>query len=485
MKLIPYTCLITLCVLLTGSCKDFLTITPQDELSRTEVFSTIRGADAAVVGLYNLLGGESYYQLRAPIYADLLTNLEPRDDENSVSIEDISGLRTEYIKLYALDMGQDYAFTQIDNLYRAAYTLIYQANDIIRGLNELAGGTEAQRNSLRGEALAMRAIAHFDLLRIFAQAPGFSPDGSHPGIALVTATPEAFDRPARATVAEGYARVRADLATAAELITPSLSRRSFGNIWLTPTVVYGLAARVASYQEDWDAVISWSDRYLAATQLELTPTERYVEEWREGTVREIEWGLDFRRKISEGDGSFITSPALICGSNNGEPYLQVSRDLINRFPTDDLRADLVSIGPEGDRLTDKWTLLRNQVRDVPMLRVSEIYLLRAEAYAALGREDAANADYHTIHLRANPNDNPTNLTGTALRDAIRTERRLELAFEGHHFFDLGRWGTNLDRDDCAALVVICSLSYPADRYAAPIPLEAILRNPNLSQNPGY
>ncbi|MEM9527571.1 MAG: RagB/SusD family nutrient uptake outer membrane protein [Bacteroidota bacterium] len=474
--------------LLISGCKDFLTITPEDELSRAEVFSSLRGADAAVVGLYNLLGDENYYQTRFPIYADLAGNLAVLDDEQTISIEDINtDIRLTFVQAHALATTPAYLNSSLDNIYPTAYTLLYQTNDIIRGLEELQDGTEEQRSSLRGEALAIRALAHFDLVRLFAQSPAFSADASHPGIVLMEQLPEAADLPSRATVAEVYTSIRADLEAAESLIDESQSRRSSASLWLTPTVVQGLLARVAAYERDWSAVVEWANRCLENDRFELSNVGRYVEEWQAGTLTEMLWSLDLQRRVNDdaSSESFITSPALICGSGNEDPFLQVSNDLLSLFPAGDIRRDLISQNADGDRLTDKWPRIPNAIRNIPMLRLSEIYLLRAEAAAELGQEDLANADLRVIRQRANLNLSLPDLTGDELRQAIRTERRLELAFEGHHLFDLNRWGEDLLREDCASFVIPCSLAYPDPRFILPIPQVALIRNPNLTQNEGY
>ncbi|MEM9259270.1 MAG: RagB/SusD family nutrient uptake outer membrane protein, partial [Bacteroidota bacterium] len=323
MKIAPKPIFLFLTILFVSGCKDFLTIAPQDELSRTEVFSSLRGADAAVVGLYNLLGDDDYYQTRFPIYADLAGNLAVLDNEQTISIGDISGeLRLTFIQAHALTVTPAYLNSSLDNIYPAAYTLLYQANDIIRGLNDLQDGTETQRNSLRGEALAMRALAHFDLVRLFAQSPAFSADASHPGIVLMERLPEAADLPARATVAEVYTSIRADLEAAESLIDESQSRRSSASLWLTPTVVQGLLARVAAYERDWSAVVEWANRCLENDRFELSSTGTYVEGWQSGTLGEVLWSLDLQRRVNEdaSSGSFITSPALVCGSGNEDPF---------------------------------------------------------------------------------------------------------------------------------------------------------------------
>ncbi|MHC4379410.1 MAG: RagB/SusD family nutrient uptake outer membrane protein, partial [Planctomycetota bacterium] len=112
------------------------------------------------------------------------------------------------------------------------YNHLNRVNNIIAALETLETDQEARRNSLRGEALALRAIAHFDLLRLYAQPYLFTEDGSHPGVVLAERPFEVTERPARRTVAEGYTLIESDLLRAVELLGPS-ARRTTDRISLT------------------------------------------------------------------------------------------------------------------------------------------------------------------------------------------------------------------------------------------------------------
>ena len=474
---------------LASGCTGFLDVDSEDQLSRAELFSTLRGADAAVTGLYFQLGA-GYYQFRLPVYADLQGNMVPRAEEGNDPAE-LNGIRRGLIRLHGQDVTPLLDDTGFGALYSQAYTLLFQANDIIEALSLVADGTPEQRASLAAEAYAIRAIVHFDLVRLFAQAPGFTADARHPGIVLIDGTPQTFDLPARATVAETYALIRADLERALADLDPRFSvRSSAAPVWLTPTVVRGLLARVAAYANDWEACREWADRCLAGSERDLIPRAAYLADWRAGTLGEMLWEIDLQQ-LTEADLNsdlLLQTPARIIGTNNEVPYLEVSPDLLAQYAPNDLRRELLERGPGGELLSAKWPLDTNAVRNTPILRLSEVYLLRAEANAELGNLEAALADYLVIHRRAVPEEGAAEpeRTAAALRAAIRAERRRELAFEGHHFYDLGRWGADLERgDDCAAFLEACTLRYPDPRFILPLPFEAVLRNPNLIQNPGY
>ena len=131
-------------------CEDFLTVEPRDELSRTALLGTRRGADAAVVGLYALLGTENYYRTRMTIYADVAGNMDIIGDGALVNPADAGAARQESLRLYGLLLGADYVNSNYDDLYDDAYTALYQANDVIDALATITDAPEEVRLESQG-----------------------------------------------------------------------------------------------------------------------------------------------------------------------------------------------------------------------------------------------------------------------------------------------------------------------------------------------
>ena len=116
--------------------------------------------------------------------------------------------------------------------------------------------------------------------------------------------------------------------------------------------------------------------------------------------------------------------------------------------------------------------------NIPVIRISELYLNRAEANYELGSFSAALEDVNRIRTRSGLTALPATTTGSALLTEILNQRRIEFAFEGHRFFDLKRRGLDLKklpRDIAFTDFVILSR----------IPTGQISLNPNLKQNFGY
>ncbi|WP_286971511.1 RagB/SusD family nutrient uptake outer membrane protein, partial [Flavobacterium sp. UBA4854] len=114
-------------------------------------------------------------------------------------------------------------------------------------------------------------------------------------------------------------------------------------------------------------------------------------------------------------------------------------------------------------------------------RLSEMYLIRAEAALETNRADLAMADINIIRARANA----SLLTNTAnLKENIFLERRKELCFEGFLFFDIARMHKDVSRND-GCMATVCSLTYPSLKFVLPIPTFNTNLNPNLQQNDSY
>ena len=474
--------LFLLLLLVTSGCSDFLDVEPRDQLSRDEALSTLVGVRATLLGAYDALGRrDGYYRSPMIVYPELAGNIEP--NPNAVSGGDIAGSDNAriitYRELYSFAVDPSYIDNQLATLYREPYQVLYIANDLIAALPELTEGSEAERNSLLGEALMLRALAHFDLVRLYAQAPGFMAGETHPGIALVTEPTNALVYRARATVAAVYDQIEADLLAAAELIGPAAQRTS-APIWLSRAAAHGLLARMYAYRQNWPGVIGQVNAALAATTRTLTPSARYVSAWTDGTLEEMLFEIDLQTYAV---GGFFVGNYIGAGAE--DPPLRISGDLLDLFEPDDLRRQLYVPNDKGDLVTLKYPETPATIGNIPYLRLSELYLLRAEAYAELGQDEAARADYDRIHQRAVPAAAPTILSGQALLDEILRERRRELALEGHLLFDLSRRGRPIERNDCLPFVTNCDLAYPDHRFVLPIPVAALEANPELVQNEGY
>jgi len=115
------------------------------------------------------------------------------------------------------------------------------------------------------------------------------------------------------------------------------------------------------------------------------------------------------------------------------------------------------------------------------IRLSEMYLIRAEANARLANMTNALTDLNTIRERSNLL--PLEITANVL-ESIFLERRRELAFEGHLLFDIARYKKDVNRN-LGCIANTCNLSYPSNYFILPIPASSTDLNENIQQNEGY
>jgi hypothetical protein len=145
------------------------------------------------------------------------------------------------------------------------------------------------------------------------------------------------------------------------------------------------------------------------------------------------------------------------------------------YTTDDLLTGIYA-----SYRVDKWPTQSN-TDNIPIIRLSEVYLNRAEARARGGQDASAQADLNMIRQRAGVPD--VTATGQALLDAIALERRIELGYEGHRIHDLMRNRMDINRVDVTGDVAF--MSYPCNFCILPIPQAETDTNPNMAQNAGY
>ncbi|MFP4293728.1 MAG: RagB/SusD family nutrient uptake outer membrane protein [Cyclobacteriaceae bacterium] len=450
------------------SCEDFLDKAPQDQISKEEALNDIFSLELALNGAYNLMGQSAYYGEFFPLYPDLAGgNLKLASDITSADEEN-------YRPVYAFTMQPNLS-SRPNQAYPEMYEVLNAVNNVINAIPGVTDGTEARLNTVLGQALALRALIYFDLLRLYAQPYNFTDDASHPGVVLLERSPSVEDELARATADEVYQLIVADLEKAISILP------AFTNAYrISAEAAKALLARVYLYVGEWSRAVTLAGEVINSEEVSLASTTEYPQIWQNG-YRGDEYL--FRLDMS---AQMLTLISDVVGTGVPRPALSVSRDLRALYTETDVRGPgtMILEDENGDWLSAKYPFEVNKASDIPVLRLSEIYLIRAEALARLGRPELAQADLDIIRRRADPNFAPVELRGEALLEAILQERRKELALEGHLLFDLGRTGRDVVRTDCPNNEN-CSLRYPDPRFVLPIPQNALDANRRLEQNPGY
>ena len=470
---------LVLAVVLAG-CDGFLYQEPTTDISKNEALDDVESVESSLYGAYNLtMRSNDTYRGFLTYYADLTggnATLNPL-------LASTSETRLRRIE----------EFNSLSDLTVDAYTPLYEilnaTNNVINAIPDLPDGTQAQKDRILGQALGLRALVHFDLVRLYGQPYTFTDDADHPGIVVLTESPGPDEQLPRTTVGDAYDQIIDDLERSIEL----LEGESFDPALVSTASAQALLARVYLYQEEWSRVVTLCNEVIDSGVTNLAPHEDLVEMWQNDYTRS-----EFLLRL---DGSANATYTLSTQWGNRDsdtsPSLTATSDVLDLYSDGDMRGmgegKLIETRVVEDGSGDVDTLFSTQKypeppvqepNDVSVIRMAEVYLNRAEAYARLGRDVPARRDLNTIRRRANPDVEAITASGQELIDAILLERRKELAFEGHLLFDRTRTQTGVTREYCAG-EPSCTESYPSPRFVLPIPLDALNANSELTQNPGY
>lgn len=468
MKLRVIAIIITLTVF--NSCsKDFLDRSNPQSVSLFETINDYASLSAAANGAYVPFKSTNYYNRTFMLVPDLLGD--------NVFVSRSNGGRYLDQDNFAISSGDGY----VSGAWSSMYQVIVNATLTIQGGATLELTPPVYQ--LLGEMYAIRALAHFDLVRFFAQPYNFTADASHPGVPVIQEVKAEIISPERATVKEVYNHIISDLQQAIALMNVPVKQGKF-----TPTAARALLAKVYLYMEDWENAEKYASEAIAGPYNLLT-RNAYVNSWNSTFSAESL----FEVVNLQTDNSGVNSLGYFY-EQNGYGEGLATEDLYNIYEQNDIRRSLIQVG---ERIHSNVVFespayfVRKYPRltydNIKVLRLSEVYLIRAEARAELGKTDPsktslAQADVNTIAKRADPGAADITVTGDALVERILLERRKELAFEGNRFFDLTRRKQDVRHIRSQGIRVI---TYPNNRLIMPIPLREINYNKNMVQNLGW
>ena len=449
------------------SCSEsFLELTPQQSVSDLEALTNLEDMNSSITGVYNEISGSNYYGRHMYMIPDVMA-----DDVKQNS-------QANRLVLYAghiVDQSDPNAASLWTEMYRA----INAANNIINSDIVVAAGAQADKDHIIGEAYALRAQVYFDMVRMFGQHYTFTADASHFGVPLVLSF-DPTNKPERNTVKEVYDQVILDMTTAISLMKNN--SRSGNSNTLSSTAVKALLSRVYLYKEDWPNAEARATEVIGSG-FSLVPNANYFSLWTTDNSSES----IFEISMTEADNVGGQGMAGLYKRQIFGDYLP-SNDVVSLYQAGDAR---LSTFKEDTFLTGEFAPFRVDkypdilgFDNVKVIRLAEIYLIRAEARAEIGTNTiGAQQDLNMVRQRALPTAPNTSLTGQALKNAIFLERRLELCFEGQRLWDLMRNKLDVVRTQCTSS--ICLIPYGSDTLILPIPQVETDTNPNITPNPGY
>ena len=454
------------------SCDDFLNEEPKLKQSNELTYATLEGLDAASAALYGMMQSASWYDGQFILQSELRAG----NAKNPLS-EPGSGR-------YRQDTQWNYTENGTSACWSYAYYTIARANNVINNIDktDLQGATKQAANNVKAEALFMRALSHLDLVITYAQPFSYEPDGLGVPVDTVTVNGE----PARNTVREVYAQIESDLLLAESLMADNYTRAGVDDnaAVASKQAIQALLSRVYLYMEQWQKSADYATKVINSGKYSLVGADAYKAMWSASVAPkggEIIFEVYGSSKNDYWDESGWTHlPYILDRGNDGSADVCATKDLVSLYEEGDVRASLYELS-NGDYFVLKYkgkeSAVPRQV-NVPILRLAEMYLNRAEAISngATVSGVSARADLQTIASKR----------GATVPEKFNVfdERRKELAFEGHIVYDYARCKKSLTRVDFDD-VKNKDVAFPSYMWAMPIPKREMEANANMVQNPGY
>ena len=438
-----------------GACSSVLDVPPTSSVPSETAIADAVGARAALTGAYAALQSTRLYGHRMVDWTELLSdNLRFVGTFDDYAEADANALRADNFSVTAV--------------WNGLYDAINRDNEIIQKVPNVADLPAAEKAEIMGEAHFLRALNYHNLVRLWGDVPlRLEPVQTAADASTIT----------RATKAEVYTQILADLTAAKQEITAGRSQTRQASLGAASA----LEARVRLYQGDY-AGAEAAAASVEAMGYTLAPNFSDLFEATGSNTTEDILRVQFTPTQSQ-SLSFYYLPKALGGRYEVAPTTGAAGIIAAFDPASG--GNIATYNPVDRR--GIWSIARAGTRtyaakfrnpggdeDIHVIRLGEVILIRAEALARLSRLPEAVAEYNRLRVRTGlAPDATTGLTQAGVLAAVARERRLELAFEGDRWPDLVRTGGAV------------GLGVPAFQTLLPIPQGEIDTAPNLTQNPGY
>jgi hypothetical protein len=458
-------------MLLLNSCsKKFLSENPFSSVAAADAIRSVSDMTAAVNGVYAGMRSANLYGRTLPIMGDLMADNIYLSAANS----------GRYLSQWQYSITISDGF--VDGSWGDAYTVILRANNVI---NAVLDSSSAQVAELKGEALAIRALMYFELVRQFAKP--YTVDSTALGVPLVLKyDPSA--KPSRAKVSEVYAQILSDLYKAVNMINESDKSSAYINKYGAEA----LLARVFQFMGNWQQAQVYAEDIVSNGGYTLTTSDQLQSYWATTDPRTDRVETIFEIEYDKVDYLF-TDALDAFFSQDGYGDALCTQGLYNMYTNTDARQSLIVPGTRAGvnvLIVNKYpnTSNPNGTDNSKVIRYAEVLLILAEAYHNNGNDPQALTTLNLVAQQRDPAFTGYIDTGDSLELDILNERRKELAFEGYRFWDFIRLNLDIVREaNAQEYPGQTPLLIPAGdtRRQMPMPQTETDANPNIVQNPGY
>ena len=448
-----------------SSCLDKM---PEDGIPFDESLQTVSDVNLAVIGIYDAFKSKYLYSGNLTLLPDLQADFVYGVNGNTNIYGDI--WRWKDIKS---------TNTDIEAVYGSLYNVMNRCNFLLDRVDNVRKKTTDDKeldklDQCCGEAYFARALAYSELVKTFCKAYESDEDAANePGV-ILTRHYQGKEAMKRASLKDSYLFILEDLDHAAELLkleedfNPSKDGVLYNSIYFNEYTVHALRARVALYMKKWDEAIEYSTKVIdsgyyflsSCTQTVSTGISYYKYMWTNDTSTEAIWKVGFT--INSYGGALGRIFANYDFSTVRPDYVPAEW-VVNLYETNDLRVSTIFQSfTTGYSHGLTWPLLIKyfgnesftsynifHVVMPKVFRLSEQYLIRAEAYVQKDQPDYGKAgnDISTLRLaRYSSYGGSTAMSKSNAMDIIKKERVKELYMEGFRLHDLKRWHDDFKRE---------------------------------------
>lgn len=490
---------------LSSCVNDWLDVAPSDGTDADAALTSSSDLAAARTGMYAALKGNSnlvdYYGQQFFVYGDVHAG----DDYQYNNIGGSNRASFYYDMTYQTASEFSSSTSSSNVAWKSPYIVIGRANRIIAaaegGALSDAAEAKATIDQYAAEAKVLRALAHFDLVRIYGK-PYTEDQGASLGVPLVTGVLESNAKPARSTVAEVYTQVVKDLTEAiSSNALATETEPGYVSVWGAKAIL----SRVYLNMGDYANALSVAEDIIKNSGAALWTRDQYFKAWDASTPNESEFL--FRLNVAGSTDNNDLNGIGNLQQRDGYKEMVATKKFVDMLTSDpkDVRNDMFlpakaekEVAVYGtnkvflNKLRGQGGNLRN-VTIVPIIRLSEVYLTAAEC--AFRNNDKTKAVEYLNDLVKNRTTTEASLAtvDNITLERILIERRKELIGEGQRYFDALRnnetitrytseadkgWHKTLSKD---------AQSFNRDYFKAiaAIPQAEINANPNIKQNTGY
>ena len=440
---------LTAIILLVSGCSKKLDVLPTQSVDESLVFTSDANIKAALNGAYDAASGAYLLGGNMQMYSELLG----ADGEITWV-----GTFNQPDEIYNKSMLTNNSF--IRDTYLEGYRVINICNNIIASINIV---NASDRDNVKGQALFLRGMMYFELVKLYAKPFSAGSTTSNPGLQLVTAPTlngqiTTANNVARSTVQQTYDQIVNDL-TAAK------------------TIIHGEAG---VYGSEYSVSAVLSRVYLQMGDFSGARNEANNVIENSGATLENAYSKAFNNTSQSSEDIYVLPVTAQDGSNEMHTYwsildygardgdIEINQSHLDLYPATDSRLNLFYVDGNGIYRSGKWKL---QYKYLPVIRLAEMYLTRAESNFRLGTTIGVGPDNDVDMIRSRAGLPFINVT----LDDILHERKLELAHEGQCIHDIKRLHNSVD-----------GFTYDANELVFPIPLREINAGGGIIvQNEGY